>query len=269
MNPVQINPQPKNGRHSRRTTSEVKQHTPVQSIALHLLPGFLCVVVITLTGPVFKNLGLPHQMAAMLLGGLLTLTAFQLGVLLYLGKKRNGKLSLEGIVLYRHPMPWWQYLAFGLAMLLWVALIWLILVPSIDRFFIENFFSWMPDTFFIGSLQESLGQYSISMLLVMVTLQFLFVGVIGPTVEELYFRGYLLPRIAYLGAWAPAVNILLFSLYHFWSPWQNIGRILATTPLYYTVWWKRNIYLGILMHVTVNVISTFMLLVLILELSPA
>ena len=269
MSTAQINSQPTRTENSIRTTFEVNQHTPIQTIALHLLPGFLCVIVITLTGPVFKKLGLPHQLAAMLLGGMLTLTTFQLGVLLFLGKKRNGNFSLEGIVLYRQPMPWWQYFAFGLAMLVWVALIWLILVPPIDRFLIENFFSWMPDTFFMDSLQESLSQYSQSILLVMVILQVLFVGLIGPTVEELYFRGYLLPRIAYLGAWAPAVNILLFSLYHFWSPWQNIGRILAMTPLYYTVWWKRNIYLGIMMHVTVNVISAFMLLLLILDLSPA
>ena len=45
-------------------------------------------------------------------------------------------------------------------------------------------------------------------------------GVIGPVVEELYFRGFLLPRMERLGRWAPLVNATLFSIYHFWSPWQ-------------------------------------------------
>ena len=49
----------------------------------------------------------------------------------------------------------------------------------------------------------------------------------GPIVEELYFRGYLLPRMEWMGRWAPLVNVSLFSLYHFWSPWQILGRILG------------------------------------------
>ena len=44
-------------------------------------------------------------------------------------------------------------------------------------------------------------------------------------VEEMYFHGYLLPRISRLGAWAPLVNTVLFSLYHFFTPWLNVGRI--------------------------------------------
>jgi membrane protease YdiL (CAAX protease family) len=44
-------------------------------------------------------------------------------------------------------------------------------------------------------------------------------------VEEMYFRGYLLPRISRLGAWAPLVNTVLFSLYHLFTPWLNVGRI--------------------------------------------
>ena len=44
-------------------------------------------------------------------------------------------------------------------------------------------------------------------------------------VEEMFFRGYLLPRISRLGAWAPLVNTVLFSLYHLFTPWLNVGRI--------------------------------------------
>jgi hypothetical protein len=30
-----------------------------------------------------------------------------------------------------------------------------------------------------------------------------------------------------LGRWAPLVNVSLFSLYRFWSPWQLVARILG------------------------------------------
>jgi hypothetical protein len=39
-------------------------------------------------------------------------------------------------------------------------------------------------------------------------------------VEEYYFRGYLLPRLSRFGSLAPVINVALFSLYHFFTPWQ-------------------------------------------------
>jgi membrane protease YdiL (CAAX protease family) len=89
----------------------------------------------------------------------------------------------------------------------------------------------------------------------------------GGAVEELYFRGYLLPRMESLGAWAPLVNIVLFSLYHFWSPWENIVRLLAMLPWFYAVWRTRNIYLALLVHFIINTFSGVSLLILILQLT--
>jgi len=43
--------------------------------------------------------------------------------------------------------------------------------------------------------------------------------ILGPLVEELYFRGYLLPRLHRFGIWAPLINISLFAAYHLWKPW--------------------------------------------------
>ena len=78
----------------------------------------------------------------------------------------------------------------------------------------------------------------------------MFNGIAGPVVEELYFRGYLLPRMPWSQGWTPLINALLFSLYHFFSPWQNITRIVAFIPLVYAVSWKRNIYLSLFTHCT-------------------
>ena len=83
-------------------------------------------------------------------------------------------------------------------------------------------------------------------------------GLVGPIVEELYFRGYLLPRLDRLGRWAPLVNVSLFSLYHFWSPWQVAARILGIGPMVFAVRWKRNVYLGMLIHCTLNLISVLL-----------
>jgi uncharacterized protein len=49
--------------------------------------------------------------------------------------------------------------------------------------------------------------------------------------EELYFRGYLLPRLYRFGIWAPLINISLFSLYHYWTPWGVLSRIVMLLPM--------------------------------------
>lgn len=51
----------------------------------------------------------------------------------------------------------------------------------------------------------------------------------------------------------PLVNTVLFSLYHFFTPWQNVGRIIALLPTIYARWWKRNIYVSMAVHVLGNV----------------
>ena len=85
-------------------------------------------------------------------------------------------------------------------------------------------------------------------------------GIAGPVVEEMYFRGYLLPRISRLGAWAPLVNTVLFSLYHFFTPWLNVGRIIGLLPMVYAAWWKKSIYVSMAVHVLGNAIPMLFVL---------
>jgi membrane protease YdiL (CAAX protease family) len=77
-----------------------------------------------------------------------------------------------------------------------------------------------------------------------------------PIAEELYFRGYLLPRLPARPAWAPLLSAALFSLYHFWLPWDLLGRIVALLPVVYAVQWKRNVYLSLLVHCLLNTLGT-------------
>ena len=80
-------------------------------------------------------------------------------------------------------------------------------------------------------------------------------GFINPVVEELYFRGYLLPRITRLGWLAPLMNAFLFSLQHYWQPYNFPLLFLIQLAVVYVVWWKRNIYIGMLAHSAGNIIG--------------
>jgi uncharacterized protein len=229
----------------------VSQHTIPQTIMLHLLPGALITITFILLGPWLAHKALP-PILAILIPILIILIPFELGLLCYAGYRRNGRLSLEGIVLYREPLSFKSFLIFVPVLFIWAVIIFMGL-SGLDQALMKGLFGWLPGWFQI--LPFSPADYNQPVLTVTFVLYLLLNGVAGPVVEELYFRGYLLPRIEYLKGWSALVNVLLFSLYHFFSPWQNITRILALLPLVYTVRWKRNIYISMLVHCLLNTAS--------------
>ena len=239
--------------------SAPEQHSIGRSVVLHLLPGALITLFFVLTAPVARGLGLP-SLLAIFLAIPFVLIPFELGYLLREGRRRNGRLSLEGVVLYRQPIPSWQFALLVVGLFLWSGVAFA-LVGLLDAPLIVAFFRWLPDWFF---LDEDLSAYARPVLLGTWVLGLVGNGLAAPIVEELYFRGYLLPRIARFGGWAPLINTVLFSLYHFFTPWQLLGRILALLPMVYVVWWRRNIYIGMAVHCLGNTVTMLALLPIIL-----
>jgi membrane protease YdiL (CAAX protease family) len=232
---------------------DIQPHSVWQSLLLHLLPGVLLLLFFILAVPIVKNLGLPLRFASML-GAILVLIPFELGVLFYEGKKRNGRFSLRGVVVYRERIPLWQYFLWVPLLVVWSS-IWALLLSPFGDFLIKTVFSWLP-AWFIYS--DNSGTSRI-ILVVMVTVYGI-ANVSAAVVEELYFRGYLMPRLSRLKGWAPLVNTVLFALQHFLTPWQQPFIILGVLPQAYLVFKKRNIYLGILAHSILNLLSSILLI---------
>ncbi|MCY4013176.1 MAG: CPBP family intramembrane metalloprotease [Gammaproteobacteria bacterium] len=81
----------------------------------------------------------------------------------------------------------------------------------------------------------------------------LLTGILVPITEELYFRGYLLPRMpGQFGRLRPAAHSLLFSVYHFDTPWMIPVRTLGLLPLIYTTMYTRSVRPSIVAHCLVN-----------------
>jgi membrane protease YdiL (CAAX protease family) len=51
------------------------------------------------------------------------------------------------------------------------------------------------------------------------------------------------------------VNGAFFGLYHFWQPHNLIALIIVGIILSYIVWKTKNVYLGIALHCTMNVLG--------------
>ena len=79
-------------------------------------------------------------------------------------------------------------------------------------------------------------------------------------------RGYLLPRMQnYADKWTPFLNTVLFSVYHLFSPWENLIRIIGFYPVVYLVWRKKDIRFGIFTHVILNTLGGSMMVFVLLR----
>jgi len=239
----------------------VPKHTLPQSIGLHLLPGLLGGAAYYALAPLVRAGGFP-TLAALILAGILVLVPVELG-LLYAGSRREGSVSPLGAVRYRQPLPLPQYLLWVPVIFLTSAVLMTLLTPAADS--LQALFQWIPESFRVG--MGLTGEYSRPALAATYLAGFLVVVLIVPIVEEIYFRGYLLPRLPVGRRWSPVVHSALFALYHIWTPWMVVTRTIGVLPLIYVVRWKKNFTLGILAHCLLNSIDIIVGLVFILQLN--
>jgi uncharacterized protein len=234
-----------------------EQHSLPRSILLHLFPGIALTAFVILAAPSMTAIGLPPAFA-LFVGIPLVIVPLELGYLLWYAKRTTGSWSLSGAIDYRTRLPRRRVaLLAGLATL-WFMVFFVLSTAFLDDWLAENLFAWLPDAILQFSTLDGDGQASTAAVGLLLVIAFVFNGFVGPVVEELYFRGHLLPRIDRLGRWAPVLNTTLFSLYHLWTPWQNPARIIGFLPISWTAWRQRNVTVAIAAHITINV--SFLLL---------
>jgi membrane protease YdiL (CAAX protease family) len=239
------------------STSEFPQHSLLKSFLLHVLPGALTTAAFLALKALLDGSGTP-PLLAFLLAILLVDLPLLLGLMLVEGKKLNGRLSLKGVVLYRDKLSWKTFILVLVGAFVVIYALMMAITP-VSALVTERLFSWLPDWMFLEEQTQYLA-YAKSALLAVFSLQLVVTGVALPWVEELYFRGYLLPRLSRYKAWAPLLGGLLFGLYHVWQ-WFSFPTVFLTgVALGYLVWWKRDIRLSIAGHVVNNVLLRVMML---------
>ncbi|QIS12277.1 CPBP family intramembrane glutamic endopeptidase [Nocardia arthritidis] len=155
------------------------------------------------------------------------------------------------------PVPRGKLVAMVIPLIVWMTVLSFATAPM-NRFFLHHFFTWVPFTEGAGSTTKFLHGYPHSVALTAMLICLPLTGIALPLIEELYFRGFLLPRIAHLGGWAPVVSAVLFSLYHFWTPWVFVSRVIFMFPGFWLAWRNKDIRVSIGMHVGVtSTMATF------------
>jgi hypothetical protein len=229
-----------------------ERHSLRRTIALHLAPGLLLAFVFWLAAAVVNRAG-GSSYLALLLCIPLVLAPVEVGILI--AERRRTGVSWRHLVAplrsARVSIP--ETLLSGLALYV-VAMIATLPVALTRQVILRAAEQRLPSWAIFDALPAGISPKTL-------WLGLLLSGVVAPIVEELYFRGFLLPRIPAPKACAPAVNAALFSIYHFYSPW-NYGPIFAASlPLAYYVRLKGNLLPVIITHSLFNSVGVVAALV--------
>jgi uncharacterized protein len=218
---------------------------------LYLGPGLALTAFYSVSAPLLLTANLP-AIWGLLIGVLVIIVPIELGILWFYSRPTTGQARFQPSIGYRAPLSLKEYL-----WLVPTVVLTSFLLPGlavlIEPWIRSTFFAWLPAWFSAGL--TSLSSYPLAIQRITMILWIGAVVIIGPIVEEFYFRGFLLPRTAY-GQWfAPLVNAFLFAIYHFWQPYAVLTIALFAIPLAYFVWWKKNITISIFAHCIVNMIA--------------
>ena len=225
--------------------SEVEPHSLGKCLFLHLAPGIANIAATLLGLATLWNPSLPPELFFGVFTNAFVLIPMQLGYLCYLAKKRhNSGWSLEGIVVFNQPVSWSRYFIWVPVILVPTAVIFTALEPITDR--LETLVGVS-----VFAKYQMTGVSKVTGIVLFANI--VLTGILVPITEELYFRGYLLPRMpSQLGRLQPAAHSLLFSIYHFDTPWMIPVRTLGILPLIYTTIHTHSVCPGTISHCLVN-----------------
>ncbi|GAB3830618.1 CPBP family intramembrane glutamic endopeptidase [Kribbella italica] len=246
-----------------------ERHSWPLTIALHLAPGALVVAAYFLIAhPLVQAINYPAFLA-WAIALFVVLVPAELGLLLWLGRCRNGRWSLRGVVHYLdRPVPRRRLVPVVVLLIVQFLVISLALVPF-DNLVYDTFFTWLPFEGAGGSVTTYLDGYPHSVMVIALASGIPLTGLSLPLIEELYFRGFLMPRLPHQGRLTPLLSSALFSLYHLWAPWPIISRVIFMLPGAWLVWKKKDLRLSIGMHAgSAFILQTLGTLALLLNLAP-
>lgn len=189
--------------------------------------------------------------------GTVILVPMELGMIVSASKKEYGAYSLKCAFEGQEKLALWKivlisFVFFGIAGLLSAFL------APIENSIFADMRAAVLDNLPVGfdwTNYEYIRSFPKPIIVVTCIYYCIFNVIIGPITEELFFRGYLTSHYKIQNAFTPILIAILFSLYHFWLPFNNVFRILVFAPVAYVAYRKKNIYISVGNHCLCNLIS--------------
>ncbi|GAA5182702.1 hypothetical protein GCM10023322_20200 [Rugosimonospora acidiphila] len=219
------------------------------AVLRHLAPAVLAFAGALALKPLVSRLGLPADFSLDVAFALL-LTPVELSILLVAAHRATGRWSLRAlpaVLAYRRPLRRWVLLV---PPLFAVALIAAVTSGPLTDALAAHCAGLYPH-WLLPSYDATSG-FSRPVLVATMLVALAVDGVTNPIVEELYFRAYLLPRLPVAGWTAVPVSAALFTVQHYWQPWNWPLIFVLELILTTLVVRLRSYRLGMVMHVLAN-----------------
>jgi membrane protease YdiL (CAAX protease family) len=226
----------------------MRQLTKARSILYHLYPGMIITACFAVLAPLLLPYKLPPQLSLLVAIGVVAIPLF----LIHLNKVKaeENKQKLNEINGYQERLTRGKLILYIVGLVVFMFFIWGITQP-LNIIITQKLFSWLPSWYTV----QDFNGYGKQAIIITLVLNLVLNGLLAPIVEEYYFRGYLLARMASWGKWAFVVNAMLFSFYHFWQPYVYLTLLIALLPLSWLVWKTKDLRVAIYTHCALNVIG--------------
>ena len=200
----------------------LEKHSIVFSTLAHLLPGLIAGMVFFCTAYWLNENGQPVVFAYHI-ETLFVLLPILFGILIWLGKSSLGN---------QNPLTLKKYCLYIGVGLIWAILIFVFLGHSLSNFLLDRLFFFLPEWITNIQLIPDETKYSRNVIKTAWGLTLISTSIL-----------------------APIISTVLFTLYHFWSPWLFFVRILAIFPMVYFSWKTRNMYIALWTHLLLNLVG--------------
>lgn len=229
----------------------MKQHSKLKSILYHFYPGVIITIFFSVITPFMIRRGLPPQLSMLIAIAVVVVPVFLLH--LNKAKQKESVNRIRDLVVYKEKLSTKKLFLYLSGLIIFAYIIYGLTQP-LNEIITEKLFFWLPDWYKVRDFNG----YSKSIILITLVLNLLLNGILAPYLEELYFRGYLLPRMQTWGKYAPLLSAVLFSFYHFWQPQIYLTLIIALFPMTYIVWKTKSLKLAIYVHSGLNIIGAML-----------
>ncbi len=229
----------------------MKQHSKLKSILYHFYPGVIITIFFSVITPFLVMGGLPPQLSMLIAIAIVVVPVLLLH--LKTAKQKEGVSRIRDLIVYNEKLATKKLILYTTGLIVFAFIIYGLTQP-LNIIITEKLFYWLPDWYKVRDFEG----YSNAAILITLVLNLLLNGLLAPYLEEVYFRGYLLPRMKTWGKFAPLISAVLFSLYHFWQPQIYLTLIIALFPMTYLVWKTKSLTLAIYVHCGLNIIGALL-----------
>ena len=222
-----------------------------------LLRIFIPTIVLSMSYLILGHFcNIPYILLFCILGTVILLP-MELGMIISASKKEYGTYSLKSALEGQEQLALWKIVLIAFVFVGIAGLLSAFVAPIENHIFSvarSNLLSNLPIGF-DWTDYEYLKFFSKPIIIFTCVYYGIFNALIAPITEELFFRGYLTSHYKKQSSFTPILIAVLFSLYHFWLPFNNVFRILAFAPVAYVAYKKKNIYISICFHCLCNLFS--------------